>query len=186
MNTGMRIRKLLIFNLTLSLACSAISVFSCQRPITKIGPNGEEETWILKTYFTTEETFPTVLKRSEVIDIQTVEISPIESALIDVEQKTKELNSLKVKYSALAKTGQPVSTNALSMTLNNAVDAPANGGISLYREAFLSPEYVAQNPDRGELIMRLREAIDDQVHILVCVFQLVINHLHRSGLSIVV
>ncbi|EJD03246.1 cytoplasmic protein [Fomitiporia mediterranea MF3/22] len=145
---------------------SAINIFSCQRPITKIGANGEEETWILKTYFTTEETFPTVLKRSEVIDIHTVEISPVESALTDVEQKTKDLNILKVKYSALAKTGQPVSTNALSMTLNNAVDAPANGGIALYREAFLSPEYIAQNPDRAELVHRLREAIDDQVRII--------------------
>lgn len=143
---------------------SAINIFSCQRPVTKMGPNGEEETWILKTYFTTEETFPTVLKRSEVIDIHTVEISPVESALIDVEQKTKDLNTLKVKYTTLAKTGQPVSTNALSMTLNNAVDAPANGGVSLYRDAFLSPDYITQNPDRAELVHRLREAIDDQVH----------------------
>ncbi|KAL5528219.1 DCK1 [Sanghuangporus sanghuang] len=142
---------------------SAINVFSCQRPVTKVGPNGEEETWILKTYFTTEETFPTVLKRSEVIDVQTVEMSPIESALLDVEQKTKDLNTLKVKYTNLAKAGQPVSTTALSMTLNNVVDAPANGGIALYREAFLSPEYAAQNPGRTEIINRIREAIDEQV-----------------------
>lgn len=86
-----------------------------------------------------------------------------------MEQRTKELNTLKVKYSALEKTGQPVSTNALSMTLNSAVDAPANGGISLYRDAFLSPEYVEQNPDRAELIQRLREAIDDQVHTSVLI-----------------
>lgn len=151
-----------LYKLTLVLS-SAINVFSCQRPVTKIGLNGEEETWILKTYFTTEETFPTVLKRSEVIDVQTVEISPVESALLDIEQKTKDLNTLKVKYTNLAKTGQPVSTNALSMTLNNVVDAPANGGIALYREAFLSPEYAAQNPERADLINRIREAIDEQV-----------------------
>ncbi|KAH8119460.1 cytoplasmic protein [Phellopilus nigrolimitatus] len=145
---------------------SAINIFSCQRPVTKIGPNGDEEIWLIKGYFTTEETFPTVLRRSEVVDIHTVEISPMESALNDIEQKNKELNTLKVKYSTLAKTGQPVSTNALSMTLNNAVDAPVSGGIFLYREAFLSPEYLVQNPDRADMVQKLRDAIDEQVRVI--------------------
>ena len=143
---------------------SGINVFSYQRPVTKRGLNGEEETWIIKTYLTTEETFPTVLRRSEVIDAHPLEISPLESALIDVEQRTRELNTLRVKYSNLAKSGQPVQTNALYMTLNSIVDSPYNGGgVTLYREAFLSQEYLSQNPERGDLVQRLREAIDDQV-----------------------
>lgn len=131
--------------------------------MTKVNANGDEETWVIKTFFTTEETFPTVLRRSEVIDIQTVEISPIETALTDVEQKTKDLTALHTRYNALAKTNQPVSTNALSMALNSAVDAPLNSGISYYRQTFLSPEYLVQNPERGDLVQKLREAIDDQV-----------------------
>ena len=141
---------------------SAVNVFSCQRPVTKVGPNGEEESWILKTYFSTEEMFPTVLRRSEIVDIQTIEISPIESALNDVRDKTKELNILKVRYTNLAKTGQAVSTNALSMSLDSAVDAPGNGGVSLYREAFVSPVYLIENPDRSDQVQRLREAIEEQ------------------------
>lgn len=66
------------------------------------------------------------------------------------------------RYSALAKTGQVVLTNALSMTLNGAVDAPAGGGISLFRQAFLSPEYLVQNPDRADQVQKLRDAIDEQ------------------------
>ena len=145
---------------------SAVNVFSCQRPVTKVGPNGEEESWMLKTYFSTEETFPTVLRRSEVVDIQTIEISPIESALNDVREKTKELNILKVRYTNLSQTGQAVSTNALAMSLDSAVDAPGNGGISLYREAFLSPVYLVENPDRADQVQKLREAIDEQVRTI--------------------
>lgn len=142
---------------------SAINIFSCQRPVTKVNPNGDVETWVVKTFFTTEETFPTVLRRSEVVDIQTAEISPIETALTDVEQKTKELSALNIRYTALAKSSQPVSTNALSMALNSAVDTPINSGISHYRQTFLSPEYLVQNPERSELVQKLRDAIDDQV-----------------------
>jgi hypothetical protein len=116
-----------------------------------------------KTYFTTEESFPTVLRRSEVVDVSVVEISPIENALLDVEQKCKELTNLEVKYSVLAKTGNPVPTNALSMSLNGAVDAPVNGGISMYRQAFLSSEFVAQHPEQASLVQKLRDTIDEQV-----------------------
>ena len=130
--------------------------------MTKVAPNGEEETWIVKTYFTTEETFPTVLRRSEIVLIQTSEISPIESALADVEAKTKELALLHVKYSTLVKTGQPVSTNTLSTTLHGVVEPPTNDGIPLYRKSFLTHEYASQNPDRLEYVQKLRDAIDEQ------------------------
>lgn len=118
---------------------------------------------MIKTYFTTEEEFPTVLKRSEVVDVQNVEISPLESALTEVEQKTKELSMLRARYTTLAKSGQPVSTNTLSMALNSAVDYPDTGGVGFYREAFLSPEYIIQNPERADVVHKLREAIDEQV-----------------------
>ncbi|KAF4598371.1 hypothetical protein EYR38_006773 [Pleurotus pulmonarius] len=145
---------------------SAINLFSCSRPIRKVMRDGTEEVWTEKTFFTTEEEFPTVLRRSEVIAIDVTEISPLESALADVESKTKELLALYQKFSALAKTAHTVSTNALSMCLNGAVDAPTNTGIALYRQTFLTPEYVSRNPERIELIEKLRNAIDDQVRTI--------------------
>jgi len=132
-------------------------------PVTKYGRNGDEENWTLKTFFTTEEPFPTVLRRAEIIDIRTEEISPLENAISDVEQKTKELNALNMRYTTLAKSGQQVNTNALAMALNGVVDAPVNGGVSSYRQHFLSPEFMAQNPKQCDAVQRLRDAIDDQV-----------------------
>jgi dedicator of cytokinesis protein 3 len=165
---------------------SAINIFSSSRQIRKTTRDGTEEIWTEKTYYTTEEVFPTVLRRSEVINVEVVEISPLQNALQEVEEKTKELSALHLKYQALAKTTQDVSTNALAMSLNGAVDAPQNTGIASYRQVFFSPDYVARNPERAELVERLRVAIDEQVNGLLFTFHLchLSNHC-RSRLLIV-
>ena len=140
---------------------SAINLFSSSRPITK-GRDGSEESWVEKTYFTTEEVFPTVLRRSEIIAVEVLEISPIERALNEIGQRTKELEGLYARYSTAVKTGQPVSTNPLTMALNTAVDAPQENGVPSFRH-FLTNEHMMRNPDKIQVIERLRIAIDDHV-----------------------
>jgi len=93
------------------------------------------------------------------------EISPVDHAYNEVEQKTRELDSLHLRYSALAKTAQIFSTNTLSMTLNGAVDPPADT-IPAYRETFFTPTYLARHADREEQVDRLRTAIDDHVRVV--------------------
>ncbi|EMD32101.1 hypothetical protein CERSUDRAFT_59129 [Gelatoporia subvermispora B] len=144
----------------------AINLFSYSRPVTKIGRDGAEEVWVEKTYLTTEEIFPTVLRRSEVVATEVVEISPVETALQEIEQRTHELAGLNIQYSALAKTAQSVPTNVLAMTLNSAVDSPSNGGIGTYRQTFLTGDYVLRHPDRADQVDKLREAIDEQVRMI--------------------
>ncbi|PCH43835.1 cytoplasmic protein [Wolfiporia cocos MD-104 SS10] len=145
---------------------SAISLFSYSRSVTRVGPDGTEETWIEKTYLTTEEAFPTVLRRSEVVAEEIIEISPVQSALQDVEERTRELAALNLRYSALSKTSQAVPTNALAMSLNAAVDAPVTSGIGAYRQAYFNEDYLLRYPDRAEDIEKLRNAIDEQVRII--------------------
>ncbi|KAI3615340.1 cytoplasmic protein [Moniliophthora roreri] len=145
---------------------SAINLFSSSRQIQRVARDRTEETWTEKIYYTTEDTFPTVLRRSQVVGVQVVEISPVENALYEVEQKMKELAALELKYQSLAKTSQDVSTNALAMALNSVVDAPLNTGIAAYRQQFFAPEYTDRNPDRTEMVEKLRSAVDDQVRII--------------------
>ncbi|KAF9562776.1 cytoplasmic protein [Agrocybe pediades] len=145
---------------------SGINLFSSSRQVRRTTRDGTEEVWVEKTYYTTEQAFPTVLRRSEVINVELVEISPLENALQEVEDKTKELGGLHLKYQALAKTTHNVGTNALAMALNGAVDAPLNTGIAAYRQIFFSPDYIARNPERAELVEKLRTAIDEQVRII--------------------
>ncbi|KAG6331845.1 hypothetical protein ID866_7243 [Astraeus odoratus] len=144
---------------------SAINLFSCSRPITRNDREGNEEIWIEKTLYTTEQAFPTVLRRSDITDTEVVLVSPVENALHEVEQKTRELASFHLRYAALAKTSQSFSTNALSMSLNSAVD-PTQDSIPAYREFFFDPSYVARHRDRAEQVERLRTAIDDQVRVI--------------------
>jgi hypothetical protein len=109
-----------------------------------------------------------VLRRSEIVAIETLDISPIENALNEIEQKTKELLALELKYSALAKTTQPVSTNALAMCLNSAVDSPVDAGMASYRQTFFAPEYIVRHPDRAGQVEKLKKAVEDQVRLLKC------------------
>lgn len=124
--------------------------------------------WTEKTYFTTEESFPTVLRRSEVIEIQVVEISPLDNAIMDVETNTKELQALETKFSALSKTATTFNVTALSMALNAVVDTPPDSGVPVYRDSFLRTEYLARNPSQEPLLQKLRAAIDEQVRRLSC------------------
>ena len=145
------------------LNSSAIDQFSYQRPYNKLGPDGSEEVWVEKTILTTEDVFPTVLRRSEVTDVQVQEFSPVEIALKEVQERTQKLASLNERYAALVKTSQNFATTPLSMELNRAVDAPPGTGIAVFRQTLLSPDYVARFPDRAEQLDSLRVAIDDQV-----------------------
>ena len=142
---------------------SAIKFFSYERQVTKIASDGTEEVWTEKTYLTTEEMFPTVLRRSEIVAVQVIEISPVQSALHEVETSTRELAGLNLRFSALAKTQQSVPTNALAMSLNSVVDVPVTGGINAYRQAYLTGDYIARFPERAEEVQKLRDAIDEQV-----------------------
>jgi dedicator of cytokinesis protein 3 len=142
---------------------SAIRLFSSSRQTVKLDRDGNEELWLEKTYYTTEEDFPTLLRRSEIISSESLEISPVEIALQDVELKNKELDALNRRYSALVNTNQVISTNPLSMTLNSVVDAPMGSGVSSYRAAYLTPEYVERYSERVETVEKLRAAVDNQV-----------------------
>ncbi|KAI6032808.1 hypothetical protein F5J12DRAFT_902576 [Pisolithus orientalis] len=144
--------------------CS-INVFSCSRQVPKSDNDGNEEVWTEKTLYTTEQAFPTVLRRSDITDTEIVRISPVENALNEVEQKTSELTSFHLRYAAFAKTAQAFSTNPLSMSLNGAVDPPQDS-IPAYRETFFHPSYVARHRDRADQVDRLRTAIDDQVRLI--------------------
>ena len=132
----------------------------------KLGPNGEEEIWTIKTYITTMDSFPTCLRRSEVSETRVYEVSPSENALLDVEQKTKDLSVVMLRYTTMVKTGQPITTNSLSSALNAAVDGTVTDGILLYRQNFFSPDYINGHPDQVEAIQKLRDAIDEYVSLL--------------------
>ncbi|KAG2185632.1 hypothetical protein INT44_002425, partial [Umbelopsis vinacea] len=162
-----------------------VSRFSFSRPVLKPVVNPEDGTstkpendflnlWTEKTTLICEDSFPTILRRSRVIKTIVVELSPIENAVHAMEQKNNELLALERKYALTipkaSKTSQSSTNtnniNPFSMALNGAVDAPVNGGVPMYKMAFLSGVFASQHPDMLEWVQRLRDTIDDQVQIL--------------------
>jgi dedicator of cytokinesis protein 3 len=107
-----------------------------------------------------------VLRRSEVVAVQVLEISPLENALHDVEQKTKELGQLNLKFTKLARTSQEISPNALELALSTVVDPPSTSGIIAYRQVYINPDYIDRYPERADMVEKLREAIDDHVSLI--------------------
>ncbi|CAO3596942.1 unnamed protein product [Absidia cylindrospora] len=123
--------------------------------------------WTEKTIFTSEDTFPAITLRSKIVSIEVKEISPIENAVEAMNNKTHELISLEKNYSAyLTNSHIPCNLNPFSMALNGAVDAPVNGGVTLYKKTFLSPYFLKKNPDMLKWVDQLKSAIDDQVVVI--------------------
>ncbi|CEP18425.1 hypothetical protein [Parasitella parasitica] len=162
-----------------------VSKFFFSRPISRDNADKSDENdkqpesdflnlWTERFDFECEDKFPTIVRRSKIINSQSSIISPIENAVTAMENKNKELESLEKKYAAyLSKNGrrmssliQPVNINPFSMSLNGAVDAPVNGGVPLYKKAFLSKDYWEKNPDMRQWVYRLQNAIHDQVLII--------------------
>ncbi|GJN92547.1 hypothetical protein Rhopal_005577-T1 [Rhodotorula paludigena] len=150
-----------------------VNTFSFSRPLTK-DVTGRSRSisdfaslWSEKTVLICEDSFPTVLRRSEIVEIRLIEISPVENACKDVETKKSELATLERRYRALLATegeNRKINSNPLSMALNGAVDAPLNQGIPMYRRAFLQPEFIATLPPSQVAVVRqLETSIDELV-----------------------
>jgi len=163
-----------------------VRTFSFNRPFKKQKgkkTNSENEfmdLWTEKTILITENKFPSLIRRSEVIYLKIIELSPIENAVLTLIAKNRELNMAKERYGkaeSAIKHGQEIPTdmklvtggvniNPLTMLLNGSVDAGVNGGLPMYRKAFLCPEYLEQNPEDDYLVDKMKKLIEQQAIII--------------------
>ncbi|KAK9453618.1 dedicator of cytokinesis-domain-containing protein [Dipodascopsis uninucleata] len=123
--------------------------FSVSRPIktnqsTSVSP---VFMWVEKSIFITREAFPTILRRSEICDIQVEKMSPLASASNILVKKTAEIElATRRAHAALHAKAAPgedsedvherkrAAAQQLSLLLSGSVDAPVNGGIRQYRQ----------------------------------------------------
>jgi len=163
-----------------------VRTFSFNRPFKKqkgkkTNPENEfMDLWTEKTILITENKFPSLLRRSEVIYLKIIELSPIENAVLTLIAKNRELNMAKERYEKAENAinhGQEipldmklssggVNINPLTMLLNGSVDARVNGGVPMYRNAFLCPEFVEQNPEYDYLVNKMKKLIEQQAIII--------------------
>jgi len=163
-----------------------VRTFSFNRPFKKQKDkktNSENEfmdLWTEKTILITENKFPSLLRRSEVIYLKIIELSPIENAVLTLIAKNRELNMAKERYEKAERDinhGQEIpldmrlntggiNINPLTMLLNGSVDARVNGGVPMYRNAFLCPEFQEQNPEYDYLVAKMKKLIEQQAVII--------------------
>ncbi|XP_066913128.1 dedicator of cytokinesis protein 3-like isoform X3 [Clytia hemisphaerica] len=142
-----------------------VEKFSFNRPFHRgeKDPKNEFKTlWLERTTQTVENKFPNILRWSRIVKDEKIELPPIVNAIEMICSKNKELQSKVDDYAPLMKSN----ASQLSMVLNGVIDANVNGGIANYQSAFLSPEYLEENPKDEEKVEELKEALIEQSNIL--------------------
>ncbi|CAI6265524.1 unnamed protein product [Periconia digitata] len=94
-----------------------------------------DEATIEKTVYTTSETFPTILRRSEIVGVATVKLSPLQNAIERTNRKTIELSALEKK----ATTGESSIFTTLTQELMFAVDTTQDSSVANYHSLLPEP-----------------------------------------------
>ncbi|XP_071960816.1 dedicator of cytokinesis protein 3-like isoform X2 [Antedon mediterranea] len=117
--------------------------------------------WLDRITLKTTFRLPGVLKWAEVTQIIKGEkISPLKIAVETMKKTSAELELLNYN----AKTYGVV--EPLTMKLSGVVQAQVSGGITVYRDIFLTESYAEENPDDDDIIQELKNLIEDQFRIL--------------------
>jgi hypothetical protein len=116
----------------------------------------------LNYFYTVKEQFPLITARSEIVNTETVEVTPIENAVDTIVTKNKELTSLSVEYGS----GQHANTSPFTMVLSGTIDACVAGGVDMYKRAFLTPQYKDENPEHAKFIDDLKRLLEEQLEVL--------------------
>ncbi|XP_065074251.1 dedicator of cytokinesis protein 1 isoform X2 [Ochlerotatus camptorhynchus] len=141
-----------------------VSEFQFSRPIRDSSGSGDDiaGTSYERTILRTTDALPSILRWFPVKSCETVMISPIEMAIETVEAKNRGIRELVLEHQA----DPTIPIHSLSATINGVVDAAVNGGIPIYEEAFLTPEYLIKYPEDDHLVARLKDLIASQMPLL--------------------
>ncbi len=128
--------------------------------------------WTKKIFMRTEDTFPNVKRRLEVVETTEHYQNPLEVAVITVVDKNEDLKRrIEVAESLEGRTAE----QSFTMAINGTVDAAVNGGIANY-EPFLTGSYrtdfpeiaedVDSTPEKSAKVQELKNALVNHFIIL--------------------
>ncbi|XP_064633276.1 dedicator of cytokinesis protein 3-like isoform X3 [Lineus longissimus] len=106
---------------------------------------------------------PGLLKYFEVVKSNTINLSPIETAIDTMENMNAELHTLISTYSG---SNPEKNINPLTMRLHGVIDAAVMGGPKHYKEAFCSQDFCIEHPEHVDNIVKLKGLLTEQVTIL--------------------
>ncbi|KAL8740653.1 MAG: hypothetical protein Q9190_006670 [Brigantiaea leucoxantha] len=97
--------------------------------------SGVHDQWIEKTVFTTANEFPSILSRSEVVSVDRVELSPLQTAVERTARKTSEIAALQRRIIE----GDESAFAALTESVISSVDPTSIASVAQYRQLLPSP-----------------------------------------------
>jgi hypothetical protein len=98
-----------------------------------------------KTLYTTAESFPTILRRSEIVAVGTIILTPLQTAIERTARKTIELLAIEKRITD----GDDTTFNTLTQELMYAVDTNSNNCVANYHELLARPGGV-DDDEEGE------------------------------------
>ncbi|KAH8278766.1 hypothetical protein KR018_008948, partial [Drosophila ironensis] len=143
-----------------------VQKFQFSRPFRASCSNGNSDDvrnlWLERTEMHTSFTLPGVLRWFPVAKTTTFKISPLERAVEIMRDTNRDVRQLVI----LHRSDEKLNINPLTMKLNGIIDPAVMGGFTKYEEAFLTEEYLEQNPDDKDLIDELKDLIAMQIPLL--------------------
>ncbi|KAI9804694.1 MAG: hypothetical protein M1833_006769 [Piccolia ochrophora] len=88
------------------------------------------EQWIEKTLYSTAEQFPTILKRSEIVNTEEIRLSAIQSAIERTMRKTQELTTLEQRLQE----GNQSSFPPFAEAITTSIEMSTEGSVAQYHE----------------------------------------------------
>ena len=100
--------------------------------------------WIEKTLYITREAFPTILRRSEIVAIDIIRLTPLQTAVERTSRKTAELVALEKRVIA----GDEAGYSPLTEAITSSVEPSSAATVAQYRQ--LLPQRTEANEDDEE------------------------------------
>jgi len=122
--------------------------------------------WSKQIYLKTEHKFPSIHRKSKVIETWEKMVSPIDGAIEAISVKTKKLISVIEKINV--ETDIKMNLKILTLNLQGIIDAAVSGGTKLYIEEFFlkEPTYIKLYPEEKLNASKFIDAINYQQKIL--------------------
>jgi len=103
-----------------------------------------KDQWIEKTIYTTTDSFPTIVRKSEIVSVDVVPLSPLQTAVERTTRKTSELAVLEKRIVD----GDDSSFFNLTEAIKSSVTADSPTTVAQYRELLPQPE--EKDPDADD------------------------------------
>ena len=92
--------------------------------------SGVQNQWIEKTLYETKESFPTIMRRSEIVAVDTTRLSPLQTAVERTARKSSELAALDKRITS----GDESDFTSLTDAIHSSVDPTSAATVGQYRQ----------------------------------------------------